>query len=446
MQKKGSFVGWFLLIVVILFIAVPLISGVIESRMKDNEIFDNAKSKCLSLMPDGYYFEDVFCKEINFGRGQGHSMPLIFVLLTFVVITILMYALIEEVPPFKNQVSQGKKGPAAAFTLLISGLISFFTDATKYLTILLIFSGSLILYTVVALFLVFIFIRIITRGHKEGLKITKEHYTGLAQNRKEIRKMELENKNISQDIKLSRELMGELKKISNNDLEELRPIEKLKNILLHLEKIITNVGIIQDSNEKNMVLQEIRRYTPELKKIVHQTKKEFNDENRYKKHLTSIEKMLMQEVNETESELNSLSRLAQKNITQSKRSQKEKSNLSNDLKMMKRKGQEIIETFNTEYIQSKQALGREITQQRNEVNRILDEIDKLIDMIYRGDIPGPNFINNVISQINNLESLIEHSEKILIPELEELDKKTSNKLQDLKAVLNDMKALIEKIA
>lgn len=443
MSKKGNFIGWFLFIIVIIFIVLPLIIGAVKNLdAKNIGIIRGAESKCNELIPTET-LENVLCKSFQFGTNGKQTMPLLFVLLTFIVVTIILYGLIEEVPPFKNQIKRDKKGPAIVFTLLISSLVVFFTDTTKYLVILLVFSGSIVLYTVVALFLVFIFLRLGLHGHKEGINLKKDYYKDLASDKKMIRESQLEAKEVTRDIKTSKSILKELKRIDLNDEQEIKPLEKLKEVLTNLEKIIQNLAVIKSESERITAFTEIKKYIPGIKKLIKKIQREFGDETEYQQKLLRLENLLGKEFRDTKRAFDETSEDIMKRIEKTRMSKDQKERLREQVRKAQREVNTIINTFDQEYKITKQRLGDEFNQQSSEIKSIITEVESLFDRLTHSEIPSNEHISRIIDRITHLEALIEHKDKVLLPEIMKLEKKVDSELHEITAQIESLGKLLE---
>lgn len=443
MSKKGNFIGWFLFIIVIIFIVLPLIIGAVKNLdAKNIGIIRGAESKCNELIPTET-LENVLCKSFQFGTNGKQTMPLLFVLLTFIVVTIILYGLIEEVPPFKNQIKRDKKGPAIVFTLLISSLVVFFTDTTKYLVILLVFSGSIVLYTVVALFLVFIFLRLGLHGHKEGINLKKDYYKDLASYKKMIRESQLEAKEVTRDIKTSKSILKELKRIDLNDEQEIKPLEKLKEVLTNLEKIIQNLAVIKSESERITAFTEIKKYIPGIKKLIKKIQREFGDETEYQQKLLRLENLLGKEFRDTKRAFDETSEDIMKRIEKTRMSKDQKERLREQVRKAQREVNTIINTFDQEYKITKQRLGDEFNQQSSEIKSIITEVESLFDRLTHSEIPSNEHISRIIDRITHLVALIEHKDKVLLPEIMKLEKKVDSELHEITAQIESLGKLLE---
>lgn len=443
MSKKGNFIGWFLFIIVIIFIVLPLIIGAVKNLdAKNIGIIRGAESKCNELIPTET-LENVLCKSFQFGTNGKQTMPLLFVLLTFIVVTIILYGLIEEVPPFKNQIKRDKKGPAIVFTLLISSLVVFFTDTTKYLVILLVFSGSIVLYTVVALFLVFIFLRLGLHGHKEGINLKKDYYKDLASYKKMIRESQLEAKEVTRDIKTSKSILKELKRIDLNDEQEIKPLEKLKEVLTNLEKIIQNLAVIKSESERITAFTEIKKYIPGIKKLIKKIQREFGDETEYQQKLLRLENLLGKEFRDTKRAFDETSEDIMKRIEKTRMSKDQKERLREQVRKAQREVNTIINTFDQEYKITKQRLEDEFNQQSSEIKSIITEVESLFDRLTHSEIPSNEHISRIIDRITHLEALIEHKDKVLLPEIMKLEKKVDSELHEITAQIESLGKLLE---
>ncbi|MDK2849824.1 MAG: hypothetical protein PWR32_491 [Candidatus Woesearchaeota archaeon] len=443
MSKKGNFIGWFLFIIVIIFIVLPLIIGAVKNLdAKNIGIIRGAESKCNELIPTET-LENVLCKSFQFGTNGKQTMPLLFVLLTFIVVTIILYGLIEEVPPFKNQIKRDKKGPAIVFTLLISSLVVFFTDTTKYLVILLVFSGSIVLYTVVALFLVFIFLRLGLHGHKEGINLKKDYYKDLASDKKMIRESQLEAKEVTRDIKTSKSILKELKRIDLNDEQEIKPLEKLKEVLTNLEKIIQNLAVIKSESERITAFTEIKKYIPGIKKLIKKIQREFGDETEYQQKLVRLENLLGKEFRDTKRAFDETSEDIMKRIEKTRMSKDQKERLREQVRKAQREVNTIINTFDQEYKITKQRLEDEFNQQSSEIKSIITEVESLFDRLTHSEIPSNEHISRIIDRITHLEALIEHKDKVLLPEIMKLEKKVDSELHEITAQIESLGKLLE---
>ncbi|MDN5328165.1 MAG: hypothetical protein PWP03_803 [Candidatus Woesearchaeota archaeon] len=443
MSKKGNFIGWFLFIIVIIFIVLPLIIGAVKNLdAKNIGIIRGAESKCNELIPTET-LENVLCKSFQFGTNGKQTMPLLFVLLTFIVVTIILYGLIEEVPPFKNQIKRDKKGPAIVFTLLISSLVVFFTDTTKYLVILLVFSGSIVLYTVVALFLVFIFLRLGLHGHKEGINLKKDYYKDLASDKKMIRESQLEAKEVTRDIKTSKSILKELKRIDLNDEQEIKPLEKLKEVLTNLEKIIQNLAVIKSESERITAFTEIKKYIPGIKKLIKKIQREFGDETEYQQKLLRLENLLGKEFRDTKRAFDETSEDIMKRIEKTRMSKDQKERLREQVRKAQREVNTIINTFDQEYKITKQRLGDEFNQQSSEIKSIITEVESLFDRLTHSEIPSNEHISRIIDRITHLVALIEHKDKVLLPEIMKLEKKVDSELHEITAQIESLGKLLE---
>lgn len=451
-NKKGQFIGWFLFIVLILFIAVPLIMEGITNQLGSSDLLARAEVNCYSIIPTKA-ISGVLCRPVfvDYGKGTNQSLPLLFVLITFVLTAVLIYALIEDVPPFRNQIQNHRRGPAAVFTILIAAMVSFFTSTPKYVTILLTLSGSVIVYTVIAVFLVFVFWRIGLHSHREGRNYLREHYTGLANDRRAIRQERLANREISRDIRRSRELEKELKELRQNDAQERKPLEQLEKVLRSIQGALNRLNSITDPNERQHALHTFRENAHELQNLVQRIQREFRDETKINQHITSIENTI-----------NNTLRIAQKNIRSADKNvitainAAAKNGLVDNLREKSLRGQlaelradhnKIIAEIDGrihELEVLRDRLQSMLNNQNHDIAPLLNEVRRIINTIGSGNLPDSQQILDAIQHINNLKAVIEDNERI-INQAQKVDEELRDLLERAERAVNQLNSLATQV-